>query len=230
MKDKDVGVEQLKTKSINQKEEPKDLVEELEETREVNHDLKTRLEESKRIEEILKIQLEEKEETIKKLEMEVVGLRKKGEKNEVFFKFKDNSVVLDKILDFQISQFEKTGLGYNKDKEKSEDDTWSPKTPEAGPSMSKESPHALAHENKEFGSSKMKQGVRYIHQSKLRKETTPRPRYESGFNGYCYFVLTLVIRLWIVDSMEEEGMESPMNQLDVGHVINSDMLLPHVTH
>ena len=44
------------------------------------------------------------------------------------------------------------------------------------------------------------------------------------------FVLTLVIRIWIVDSMEEEGLEAPMNQLDVVHVIKSDMLLPHVTH
>ena len=43
------------------------------------------------------------------------------------------------------------------------------------------------------------------------------------------FVLTLVIRLWIVGSMEEEGLEAPMNQLDVGHAIKSDMLLPHVT-
>ena len=42
-------------------------------------------------------------------------------------------------------------------------------------------------------------------------------------------VLTLVIRLWIVDSMEEEGLEAPMSQLDVGHVINLDMLLPPVT-
>ena len=43
------------------------------------------------------------------------------------------------------------------------------------------------------------------------------------------FVLNLVIRLWIVDSMEE-GLEAPMTQLGVGHVIKSDMLLPHVTH
>ena len=42
--------------------------------------------------------------------------------------------------------------------------------------------------------------------------------------------LTLVKRLWIVDSMEEEGMEAPMTQLDVGHAIKSDMLLPHVTY
>ena len=44
------------------------------------------------------------------------------------------------------------------------------------------------------------------------------------------FVLTLVIRLWIEDSMEEEALEAPMTQLDVGHAIKSDMLLPHVTH
>ena len=43
------------------------------------------------------------------------------------------------------------------------------------------------------------------------------------------FVLTLVIRLWIVGPMEEEGLEAPMSQLDVGHVIKSDMLLPPVT-
>ena len=55
--------------------------------------------------------------------------------------------------------------------------------------MSKAAPHAP--DNKDFGSPKMKQGVRSIPQSKLRKETTPRwnqsLRYESGFNGYCYF-------------------------------------------
>ena len=44
------------------------------------------------------------------------------------------------------------------------------------------------------------------------------------------FALTLVIRLWIVDSMEEQGLEFPMTQLDVGHVVKSNMLLPHVTH
>ena len=59
--------------------------------------------------------------------MEVVGLRKKGEKNEAFVKFKDSLVVLDKILDFWIYPCDKTGLGYKKDKEKYEDDTWSPK-------------------------------------------------------------------------------------------------------
>ena len=100
MKDKNVEVEQLSTELICQlKEEPENPAQNLEETREVNHDLKTQLEEAKRIEEILKSQLEEKEETVQKLEMEVVGLKKKGKKNEALVKFQDSSIVLDKILD-----------------------------------------------------------------------------------------------------------------------------------
>ena len=87
--------------------------------------------------------------------MEVVGIRKKGEMNETFVKFKDNSVVLHKILDFKRSPLEKIGLGYKKDKEKYEDDTWSLKTPEAGPSTSKVAPHAPTHENKDPGNSRM---------------------------------------------------------------------------
>ena len=211
MKDKDAEVEQLKTELISQKEESEKPAQELEETREVNHDLKTQLEESKRTEEILKSQLEEKEDTVQKLELEVVGLRKKDKKNEALVKLQDSSIVLDKILDCQRSPLEKTGLGYKKNKKKYEDDTWSLKTPEAGPSTSKDSPHSLAHENKDFGSSKLQQGVSPIPQRKLIKETTQNPRYEIGFNSYCYFVLTLVIKLWTVDSTEEEFVEGPMN-------------------
>ena len=70
--------------------------------------------------------------------------------------YEDSSIILDKILYFQRSPLDKTGLGYKKNKEKSEDDVWSPKTPEAGPSMSKVAPHAPTHDNKDFGSSKMK--------------------------------------------------------------------------
>ena len=80
--------------------------------------------------------------------MEVVGIRKKGEKNKYFAKFKDSSVVLDKILDFQTSPCDKTGLGYKKEGEKSKDSAWSPKTQEAGPSMSKASPHTPVHDKK----------------------------------------------------------------------------------
>ena len=84
--------------------------------------------------------------------MEVVSLRKKGEKDDSFVQFKDSSVALDKILDCQISLYDKTSLGYKKEKEKSEDDTWSPKTLEAGPSTSNAAPHVPAHDNKDFGS------------------------------------------------------------------------------
>ena len=105
--------------------------------------MKTYLQEAKRIEQILKNQLEEKEQTIQRLEMEVVGPRKKGEKNDAFLKFKDSSTVLDKILDCQRSPCDKTSLGYKKEKEKSEDSTWSPKTLEAIPSTSKVFPMHL---------------------------------------------------------------------------------------
>ena len=44
------------------------------------------------------------------------------------------------------------------------------------------------------------------------------------------FVLTLVIKLWSVDSTEEKVTEGPMTQSDVGHVIKLNMLFPHVTH
>ena len=84
--------------------------------------------------------------------MEVVNLRRKDDKNEAFVKFKDSSVVLDKILDFQRSPLDKTGLGYKKYKEKYEDDTWSLKTPKIDPSTSKAALHAPAHENKGPGS------------------------------------------------------------------------------
>ena len=97
--------------------------------------------------------MEEKEKTIQRMKMEVVGLSKKGEKKDSFVKFKESSVVLYKILDFQISPCDKTGLGYKKEKEKYEDDTW---TQEACPSMSRASSHALAHDKNNFGISKMK--------------------------------------------------------------------------
>ena len=103
-----------------------------------------------------------------------IGLRKKCENIDSFVKFKDSSVVLDKILDFQRSPCDKTGLGYRKDKKKSEDDTWSPKTSEAAPSSSKVAPHAPTHDNKEFGSSKMKQGVRVYSSKQLHKRNNSK--------------------------------------------------------
>ena len=50
--------------------------------------------------------------------MEVVRLSNKGENTNSFFKFKDRSVFLDKILDYKRSSLEKFGLGYKKEGEK----------------------------------------------------------------------------------------------------------------
>ena len=69
------------------------LSEDLEETKAANTRLKTQLEEVKRIEEVLKDQLDEKDRTCQKLEMEVVDLRKKDEKNDAHAKFKNNSTI-----------------------------------------------------------------------------------------------------------------------------------------
>ena len=71
---KEVLQDQLK---VNKK-----IFEELEETKVTNIRLKTQVEEARRIEEILKDQLDEKERTCHKLEMEVIDLRKKDEKND----------------------------------------------------------------------------------------------------------------------------------------------------
>ena len=43
-------------------------------------------------------------------------------------------------------------------------------------------------------------------------------------------VLTLVIRLWIVESTEEEVLEAAMTKLYVVHVTKMDILLPPIKH
>ena len=70
----------------------------------------------------MKYQLDDKERTFQNLEMEVVDLRKKDEKNDVHAKFKNSSTILGEILDCQRSPFDKTGLGYNKETEEFEVD------------------------------------------------------------------------------------------------------------
>ena len=79
-------------------------------------ELKTQLEEAKRIEEVLKDKLNEKEEQCQKLEMEVVGLRKTSENSNACVKFRNSSIILDEILDYQRSPFDKFGIGYNSGK------------------------------------------------------------------------------------------------------------------
>ena len=103
----------------NQLKVSKKIFEELEETKATNIRLKTQVEGARRIEEVLKYQLDEKERACQKLEMEVVDLRKKDEKNDAHAKFKNSSTILGEILDCQRSPFDKTGLGYNKETEES---------------------------------------------------------------------------------------------------------------
>ena len=44
------------------------------------------------------------------------------------------------------------------------------------------------------------------------------------------FVLTLILRLSITCSQEEEVLEAPMTKLDVVHVIKLDIILPPIAH
>ena len=76
--------------------------------------LKTCLEENNVIIETLQIQLDEKEQSLEKLECEIVGLRKEIEKSKALnLKFVKGSETLDKIINVQRSPLIKTGLGYN---------------------------------------------------------------------------------------------------------------------
>ena len=77
--------------------------------------------------------------------MEVVGLRKTNEKSNTYVKFRNNSIILDEILDSQRSPFDKSGLGYNPGKEKSVADTWTPRKYEENLSFSKDEIQATPH-------------------------------------------------------------------------------------
>ena len=160
---------------ISQTGEQEESSEELEETRKADVELKTRLEEAKRIEEVLKDKLDEMEEQCQKLEMEVVGLRKTIEKSNACVKFRNNSIILDKISDFQRSPFDKSGRDYNSRKDKSIADTWKPRKYEAGPSFSKDesraAPHIPAKDIRKLGGY---QGVSPTHQSKFEKDTSSK--------------------------------------------------------
>ena len=75
--------------------------------------LKTCLEEKNVIIETLQIQLDEKEQSLEKLEGEIVGLRKEIEKTKALnLKFVKGSETLDEIINVQRSPLIKTGLGY----------------------------------------------------------------------------------------------------------------------
>ena len=147
LKEKEEEKEKLKIDLINLTLEQKNHVKDskiLEEAREANLDLKTQLEEAKRIEEALRNQSEEKEVTNQKHEFEIVNLRKKIEKSKHHEKFNNSSVMLDKLFYCQRSPFDKSGLGFRK-----VEDKLSPKTPNVGPSMTKDASYVLAHDNKD---------------------------------------------------------------------------------
>ena len=75
--------------------------------------------------------LDEKEKSYQKLEIEMVDLKRKSEvNNNVHDRFKNGSIILDKILDNQRSCFDKTGIGYKKEEEQYEIRTWNLKKPE----------------------------------------------------------------------------------------------------
>jgi len=76
--------------------------------------LKTCLEEKNMIIDTLQIQLDEKEQSLKKLECGIIGLRKEIEKTKALnLKFVKGSETLDEIIKVQCSPLIKTGLGYN---------------------------------------------------------------------------------------------------------------------
>jgi len=75
--------------------------------------LKTELEEKNMIIDTLQIQLDEKEQSLEKLEGEIVGLRKEIEKTKALnLKFVKGSETLDEIINVQRFPLIKIGLGY----------------------------------------------------------------------------------------------------------------------
>ena len=60
--------------------------------------------------------LDEKEKSCQNLEIEMADLKGKvGVNNNAHGRLKNNSIILDKILDSQRSPFDKTRLGYKKE-------------------------------------------------------------------------------------------------------------------
>ena len=147
--------------------------------------------------------------------MEVIGLKKKDKKSYAYVKFNNNSVTLDEILDCQRSPFDKFGLGYNKERGKFVVSTWSPKTPEASLSTSKNQSKAPREEpaqhKEDFRRSERRQEVGPTPQFRFKRETTPRwnqaPRYEDFLMDIAIPLMISVINLWITDSMIKEVLE-----------------------
>jgi hypothetical protein len=138
--------------------------------------LKTLIEEAKRVEEILKNQINEKEESCDKLEAEVVDLRNKVEKLN---KFLNRSQILDEILESQISQCDKSGLGYKEEATHAEART--SKKHEVSPSKKGDN---VEKQPSTQGKEIFKRKNQGRHQEAIFG--TPKQRYESIFHGHCY--------------------------------------------
>ena len=91
LQDQNDEIKELNIGSTKKQEEIGVYPKEIEEARWANTDLKIQLEEAKRIDDVMKLQLEEKEREHLRLEMEVVGLRKKIEKSKDHVKFNKSS-------------------------------------------------------------------------------------------------------------------------------------------
>jgi chromosome segregation ATPase len=75
-------------------------------------DLKTQLREARRNEEVLNKQLNEKQQDCKKLEIEIVQLKRELEKGNNQSRFEKSSKILNDIPNSQRSPNDKRGLGY----------------------------------------------------------------------------------------------------------------------
>jgi hypothetical protein len=121
------------------------------------------------------------------LEVEVVDIRNKLEKSN---KFLNISTILNEILDSKRSPNDKSGLGYNKEATRVEENT--SKKLEVSPSFSKDENNVASQPSTQRKETfKRNQGR---HQEAIltpqRREKpsiwTPNQRYENVFHGHCY--------------------------------------------
>jgi hypothetical protein len=93
----------------------KEVSKTIKESEKIIIDLKTQLQEAKRNEEVLNKQLNEKQQDCKKLETEIVQLKRELEKGNNQSIFENSSKILNDILNSQRSPNDKIGLGYDQD-------------------------------------------------------------------------------------------------------------------
>ena len=115
--DSDVeGVVDLKVELISALEEIEKCRKNNKQSNQIISDLNTQLQEAKKIEGDLDLQLKKRIQESKRLEEEIMHLRKKLDEKSVQSKFENNSRTLDDILSSQIPSSDKSGLGYDKEK------------------------------------------------------------------------------------------------------------------